>query len=60
MEAHGLLGSIVSDVAESGDLELLAAALELAAGVRPPGRTAAGRPPGRGGTPGHAQEGLEG
>jgi tetratricopeptide (TPR) repeat protein len=33
MEAHHLLSSIVKDVTDSGDLELLAATLELAAGV---------------------------
>jgi predicted ATPase/class 3 adenylate cyclase len=33
MEAHHLLSSIIKDVADSGDLELLAATLELAAGV---------------------------
>jgi predicted ATPase/class 3 adenylate cyclase len=32
-EAHHLLSSIIKDVADSGDLELLAATLELAAGV---------------------------
>jgi predicted ATPase len=33
MEAHHLLSSIIEDVVDSGDLELLAATLELAAGV---------------------------